>query len=478
MEILWSQPFHLSNSPLLIKTYLSFLSETSHDQLKLEKCVRTKEKESKFVFDYPSFLRKLSIPLLCDAIGEYLRRELNMTELLSSKVYIGSLTLQIQAASDLQLFLDKQNVILREMCKLIYNKVNMINEFELYMCVGREEDASFFDRPESCLAVEELMKSRDCFRGLKVLEYSGKGEVLDFLSKHCKRIETLKLLPITNSIPLKIKCYIDPSIQLINSQKNLHNLEIHNWVTPTITSLLQSIRSQTDSLRSIKIMNCNLYKGQPLWTLSECQNLEEIIIKGNRNFNERLLVPLMKAKFHNLKSFIYKYQMNDFINGVIINEEEFIEDDVDLNEIFSRVVLNSKDNLNTVVINGFKTSQSLRNTLNSLIECRHLIELDITLERSEELLPLLLSIIERNQSLEKLCITSNTPNQAEDHVDVRQVLHSFAEALPQTFKSLRLFTPDWWFSTSTLKRFLGDAKFRIESMCWMNQGCYLECSEL
>ncbi|CAI2171091.1 9733_t:CDS:1 [Funneliformis geosporum] len=477
MEILWSKPFHLSNSPHLIDTYLSFLPETSHDQLKLEKCVGSRKNERNFMFDYPSFLRKLTIPFLCDAIEEYLRRELNMTKFLSSNVFADSITLQTQAASDLQLFLEKQNVILRELCKLIYNKAN-INEFKLYICTGKEEDASFFDRPEGCFALEELMKSRDCFRGLKVFEFSGKGEVLAFFAKRCKKIETLKLFPVTTSITSKIENCIDPSIQLINSQTNLQNLEIHNWVTSKITSLLQSIRSQSNSLRSIKIVNCNLYNSQPLWYLSELQNLEEITIRENRNFNERLLVPLMKAKFHNLRSFIYKYQMNEFSDGVIIREEEFIEDEVDLDEIFSSIVLNSKDNLETVIINGFKTSQSLSNTLNSLVECKHLIELDIMLEKSEELLPLLLSIIENNQSLEKLSVTSNTFNRVHDHVDVRQYLPLFARAFPQTFKSLRLFTPDWRFNTSTLKQFLRDANFRIESMCWMNHGCYLKCSEV
>src|SRR5947208_3465067 len=84
IETLWSQPFHLSHSPRIIETYLSFLPETTLDQLKIR--LRSKNEKYKPVFEYPSFLRKLSIPLLCNAIGEYLRKELNITTIPSSEI--------------------------------------------------------------------------------------------------------------------------------------------------------------------------------------------------------------------------------------------------------------------------------------------------------------------------------------------------------------------------------------------------------
>src|SRR5207249_3909381 len=180
-----------------------------------------------------------------------------------------------------------------------------------------------------------------------------------------------------------------------------------------ITTVLQSIQTQTNSLISIKLISCNFKKSKPLWALSKCRNLEEIIIKENCNFNEKLLIPLTKIKFSNLKTFIYKFQLINLIDDDDddddddLDEDKFIEDQfIDLNEIFSRIIFNSKDSLRIVSINGFKTLQSLRNTLNSLVECNNLIKLDIMLEKSENTIPLLLSIIEHNQSLEKLYIFS------------------------------------------------------------------------
>src|ERR1044072_6714848 len=105
------------------------------------------------------------------------------------------------------------------------------------------------------------------------------------------------------------------------------------------------------------------------------------------------------------------------------------------------------------------------------------------LEKSEYTLPLFLSVIERNQSLEKLYIISDARNQLNQInynslIDVNQFLQLFSKALSQKFEFLCMYTPDWWFNTSTLDEFLNQAKFRIKSMCWMNYGCNLECSEV
>ncbi|RIA87226.1 hypothetical protein C1645_828109 [Glomus cerebriforme] len=499
--ILWSQPFHLSHSPRLIEIYLSFLPENTLDQLKL-KNFHPRNTKYEFTFDYPSFLRKLSIPLLCNVIGEYLRKELNITTLPSSKInyytinnieqimYTDLLKLfskqkQIIITPTFKLLVEKQIIILRELCKLIYNKIDVISEFEFNIGINFSEDVTFLDRQ---LAVEDLMNLQDRFKGLKVLVYSGNNNVLCFLAKHCKRIESLKLFR-KNELDND-----DPSIQLISAQKNLRNLEIHDWninssniIFPSITPLLESIQTQSNSLRSIKIIDCNFNKSKPLRALSKCHNLEEIIIKENYNFNERLIAPLTKTKFSNLRIFIYQYQLNNFINDEEeyddnLSEDRFIEDDefINPNEIFSRIIFNAKDSLRIVSINGFKTLQSLNNTLNSLIECRNLIKLDIMLKKSENVLPLLLSIIEHNQSLEKLYIISDTPDLLNNNliIDANEFLYLFVKVLPQNFKLLRMYTPDWWFSTNTLKQFLEKIKFRIKSMCWMNYGYCFECSEV
>src|SRR5436305_13568227 len=44
IEVLWAQPFHLSHSSHIIKTYLSFLPETSLDRLKIKNFRSIKEK--------------------------------------------------------------------------------------------------------------------------------------------------------------------------------------------------------------------------------------------------------------------------------------------------------------------------------------------------------------------------------------------------------------------------------------------------
>lgn len=489
IEILWSQPFHLSHSPRIVEIYLSFLPENLRDQLKIN--FHSFKKGHKFLFDYPSFLKKLSIPLLCNAIGEYLREEANIKTLPFSTInyytvnnieqlmYTDLLKLfskqkHIQITHNFKSFYNKNIIILRELCKLIYNKINVINELDFHMGINFSEDLTLQ------LAVEELMKLRDHFRGLKVLTYSGDNEVICFLAKHCKRIESLKLYVLNND---------DLSIQLISSQKNLRNLEIHDWkispssniTSPSITTLLQSIQTQANSLRSIKLISCNFNKSKPLWALSNCLNLEEIIIKENYNFNEKLLVPLTKIKFSNLRKFIYKFQLINFIDDH--NLDDVDDEFIDLDEIFSRIIFNSKDSLRIVSINGFKTLQSIRNTLNSLVECKNLIKLDIILEKSENILPLLLSIIKHNQSLEKLYIVSDTRHLANQEnnnlfIDVNQFLHLFVNLLPQNFKLLKMYTPDWYFSTDTLNQFLEKTKFRIKSMCWMNYECDLDCGEV
>ncbi|CAG8602962.1 7672_t:CDS:2 [Rhizophagus irregularis] len=368
----------------------------------------------------------------------------------------------IQITYNFKLFYNKNIIILRELCKLIYNKINVINELDFHIGINFSEEGLKLQ-----LAVEELVKLQDHFRGLKVLTYSGDNEVLCFLVKHCKRIESLKLYQV--SYGKNVLNNDDLSIQLISSQKNLRNLEIHDWkISPSsnitsitsppsitnITTLLQSIQSQANSLRSIKLINCNFNKCKPLWALSNCLNLEEIIIRENHNFNEKLLIPLTKDEF------------------------------IDLNEIFSRIIFNSKDSLRIISINGFKTLQSLRNTLNSIVECKNLIKLDIMLEKSENTLPLLLSIIKHNQSLEKLYIVSDTRNLANQgnnnnlFIDVNQFLHLFVNLLPQNFKLLKMYTPDWCFTTDTLNQFLEKTKFRIKSMCWVNYECDLDCGEV
>jgi hypothetical protein len=177
-----------------------------------------------------------------------------------------------------------------------------------------------------------------------------------------------------------------------------------------------------------------------------------------------------------LKKFIYKFQLNNF------TYDGDNENETDIDEIFSCIVFNAKDSLHTVAINGFKTTQSLRNTLNSLTKCRNLIKLDIMLEKSENTLPLLLSVIENNQLLEKLCIISDERHSHQIHhntfIDVNQFLRLFVKVISHKFEFLCMYTPDWWFSTGTLNEFLRQAKFRVKSMCWMNYGCNLECSEV
>jgi hypothetical protein len=259
------------------------------------------------MFDYPSLLKKLSVPLLCNAIGEYLREELDVGTIPSSKIncyiisdiermmYTDLLRLfskqkHIQLSSTFKLLLEKHIVILRELCKLIYNKIKVINELEFNVGMN---DMMF---PNQQLAVEELVNLRDCFRGLKVLDYSGSSNILWFFANHCKRIESLKLRQVTYST-LRNFDDEDPSAQLISDQKSLRDLEIHDWNTfslanPNVTMLLQSIQEQSDSLRIIKLVNCDFYKSKPLWPISRCQNLEKIIIAENYNFDQRLLVPL------------------------------------------------------------------------------------------------------------------------------------------------------------------------------------------
>ncbi|GBB98207.1 hypothetical protein RclHR1_03170003 [Rhizophagus clarus] len=497
IEVLWSQPFHLSHSPRLVETYLSFLPENSRDQLKL-KNFPSFEKGYKFLFDYPSFLKKLSIPLICNAIGEYLREESNIKTLTFTKMnyytvnYLEQLMYtdliklfskqkHIHVSYNFKSFFKREMIILRELCRLIYNKVNVINELEFHTGLNFSEDLTLQ------LDVEELTQLQDHFKGLKVLAYSGNNEALCFLAKHCKRIETIKLFQITCGKYASDND--DLSIQLISSQKNLRNLEIHDWKIPpsstTITTLLQSIQTQANSLRSIKLINCDFKKSKSLLVLSNCRNLEEIIIKENYNLDEKLLVPLTKIKFSNLKTFIYKFQLINFINNDdddLDDDDEFIEDEFfDTDEIFSYIISNAKDTLRIVSINGFKTLQSLRNTLNSLTECKNLIKLDIMLEKSENTLSLLLSIIKNNQSLEKLYIVSDTHNLDDNNnlfIDANQFLHLFINVLPQNFKILRMHTPDWCFNTNTLNQFLEKAKFRIKSMYWMNHECDLDCSEV
>ena len=274
----------------------------------------------------------MSIPLLCDAIGEYLREELNIATIPSSKInlytvnsiervlYTDLLKLfskqeRIQLTPSFKLLLERQNIVLRELCKLIYNKMNAISELEFNVGVNFAEHVQ-----DHYLAVEELTNLQDCFRGLKVLEYSGSSNILHFFANHCTKIESLKLLQVTcenfEKDDLDHNSVGDaPLVQLISAQRNLRNLEFYDWkIFPSLT-----ISSQTaNSLRSVKLINCNFCKSKPLWPLSKCQNLEEITIRENYNFDERLLVPLTKVEFSNLRSFVYQYQLNNFMMTTII----------------------------------------------------------------------------------------------------------------------------------------------------------------
>ncbi|CAI2188815.1 8811_t:CDS:2 [Funneliformis geosporum] len=274
MIILWRQPFHpcLDTGHLIVNTLLSFLDEEERDFLFSQGIIHLPPSltSKTYLFDYPIYFRHLHQQKLYFSVESWCRNNL-------------------QNKPD-----NATNLLMNSLLKLIYKKSGQLVRLKLYNLVGLIRDnMDYKNHEDSTVDSSYIYKF---ITQVKQLTINGSYEnsnmfLMPLFSQLCTNVQHLCIEHF--SIAKNIDC-------VIKSQTNLVSLEISN-LSGHSASIIQSILSQSKSLRNIKFYKVNFTECCQWTSIAFCKKLEMLEIYDCLNLNSFMVLPLLTTKFPLLK---------------------------------------------------------------------------------------------------------------------------------------------------------------------------------
>ncbi|GBB98917.1 hypothetical protein RclHR1_03360014 [Rhizophagus clarus] len=240
---LWRQPFHpcLNNGQMVVNIYLSFLEEEERNFLLSQGInnLPSHDISKNYLFDYPTYFKHLHQQNFYFSIENWCQNNLKKKQSDSSYLLMNSLL------------------------RLFYKKSGQLEIFR-------------YISPVQQLTVTGTYENNS-------------GMIL--LSKLCTNVRELCIENFSTAKNID---------HIIKSQNNLVSLEITN-LSDHSTIIIQSILSQSKSLRRIKFYKIN-FSGCCEWnSITLCKKLQVLEIYYCMNLSSLMILPLINTKFHRLK---------------------------------------------------------------------------------------------------------------------------------------------------------------------------------
>ncbi|CAJ0648166.1 13863_t:CDS:2 [Entrophospora sp. SA101] len=254
--------------------------------------------------------------------------------------------------------------------------------------------------------------------------------------------------------------YDDPAtdalIDLIKSQKNLKKFTISQGVQ--LSRVLESLESQSDSLKFLKLNICNLDNTDEklLKGVAQCKNLEQLKFHACRELTSSLLKPLVV----NSKDALNKLKVLDFFSSIPPEYE------------LSSIVINSSKSLRELSYDGVGNLERYPHMIDIIADnCPNLVKLNI--KATQKPLPQLSNLFKKCKKLQIVRIKGR-PNSG-DRVD-NELLPRLAEFTPLSLKKFEL-TTFCAFSFDSTQKFLKNCNSHIQEItlrCLGDHNLYLD----
>lgn len=442
-RILWSKPFHLSYSPKLVRSYLPFFPSDSKVTIGLQ----SNQKSKPPLFDYPSFIRRISVYYMCCGIRSYIL-DIQFRDQ-------GETKQRRYTDAEWILFTRQTQNLSRELFKLFLTKSPNILSLNLAM---QERDFCLRENPNKFLALDRYKSAKFALSKLRQFSSGGEGKKFyEILSKYCHNIRSFNIIYNFGDY-----CKFE---NLIKSQRHLEHLQIHHM--SSLKEILNSLESQSTSLRTLEFWDC-VFNDSSLESVSKCFKLERIIFHYCSNLTAELLYPLSFTKFQNIKTIYFRFK------------ERLDHKDRPIDEL-ANLIENSKSSLTDLYIQGIGYP-SIR-IFQAIVNCKNLQKLSIQIQTLGEF-PLLLHIMNNCTKLHSISVQENPKffvenfflpptsgtigNSMDSYLDANEFLPQISQILDDNVRHLVLNLPNCWITPETLRNFLFNCKANLEYLRWQS----------
>ncbi|CAG8451184.1 5812_t:CDS:2 [Acaulospora colombiana] len=397
-------------------------------------------RDSPPLFDYPSFIREISIYYMCCGIRSYILDAQSASNEAKSKR--GPYT-DVEWTS----FTRQTQQFVRELFKLFLRRSTSIRSLNLAM---QERDFCLRENPSKYLALDHYTDGRVALSKMRQFSSGGEGkQFCDILSKFCHNLESFRIVYNSGG----------EFDNLIKAQRHLRNLQVlHVDLTE---DTVKAISTQGASLRSIELWGC-LFKGVTLRALSSCRHLERIIFHDCGNMTKAVLAPLATASFPRLSTVYFKFR------GQLESK------DLPIHEL-AHLVANTRSTLTQLCIEGL--GYPCPEIFESLVNSQQLRKISMQIQTLDEL-PLVLGILKTCKNLRSVSIAENQKFFAESfgltmelvsqYLDANEFLPRVAQILSEQVQHLVLNIPNCWVTPGTLREFFKDCKANLEYLRWQS----------
>nr|CAG8490112.1 15796_t:CDS:2 [Entrophospora candida] len=448
VSILWRWTFINTHrgefdSPFLVPSYFPFLSEESRSLIGI-KLISSKSGDggdnigdnggniqfNKPLFNYPLYLRGFSCDKLIRMSAVWVSSLSNSSNMTDNTGYYQRIVLGQ----------DNQNlmiVVAKELYKLFLNQSKCLERLDIDT-LGFTDDICYNNR---------LSNLRKFTCGNNII----KKDIFILISKCCQLIKELKIISIYYDDPAT-----DALIDLIKSQKNLKKFTISQGVQ--LSRVLESLESQSDSLKFLKLNICNLDNTDEklLKGVTQCKNLEQLKFHACRELTSSLLKPLVVSS----KDALNKLKVLDFFSSIPPEYE------------LSSIVINSSKSLRELSYGGVGNLERYPHMIDIIADnCPNLVKLNI--KATQKPLPQLSNLFKKCKKLQIVRIKGK-PNSG-DRVD-NELLPRLAEFTPLSLKKFEL-TTICAFSFDSTQKFLKNCNSHIQEItlrCLGDHNLYLD----
>ncbi|RHZ85684.1 hypothetical protein Glove_63g28 [Diversispora epigaea] len=356
IPILWKKSFNICSSHKrykLVRIYLKLSSQeerfslidsliSKDSQYALEAFYQEKFSRKPALFDYATFLQQLDYLKLVESASlfwDQLRHKEDRTTIVLVDKNDNRVDLKSISISNIEKLTHHLWDILLSRAKVTFLKIDSSRSY-----IGK-----------MVVALHKFKLSNSYFSRIQKFTCGGgfaKDNLINIMSQICREIEEITILS-TSAFSEKIDWG-----PLIKAQRNLKILKLRS-VRYDLTGLYNSLSSQINSLRHVKLELCLYQQGLPLISLATCKNLESLSLfycgvhQCEKVLTESSFIAPLKSLQLNA-TYIHKDDLINLIIGSNKNLEELILD-IDLKHypFIDRVISDHCPNLVTLTTSYF-----------------------------------------------------------------------------------------------------------------------------
>ncbi|KAG9304531.1 hypothetical protein G9A89_020095 [Geosiphon pyriformis] len=454
-SVLWRRPFELcptdASRAVLVQRCLSLLPKEVKVKLGLLGAnIKTNEPK----FDYPAFLRELSLVDLFRAVSEYYKR-----------LGQGKAKFQDSKSQDENLFLTTEEelqcyAIVEELTKLFFARCEA---FE-YFALETNEDCGGFD-PETLedIIPKLITIALSKLKHLRILKISGatfnKLGNLQKLSATCRNLEKLILI-LDYNINFCEHSYQDKVAKqvtkLMTVQNHLKHFAVLAGKCPDFSQnlwlahIMLPLKGQASTLSIIELDAGEFPDETDLTGLDSCENLETIILNKIHSVPPNFFNALEGANFPKLKIFHVggsPPHFPDLMPAHLFNSAAQL----------GCLIQNAKESLQQVWL-PIMDLRFFDGIFNALLYCQNLTHLQVVIDRGQDLAHLS-EILEVFNKMEWLQIRGHYEKLffGDDKKIAPQLMADLGRRMPTTLRHLDI-QAEWEYDVTIFKRFLEELR--------------------